>query len=59
MEKKFNIDNEFFLERINEVKESYPFPNPNAKMRACLDVGANVGAFSILFSAITLFLLLV
>jgi len=50
MEKKFNIDNEFFLERINETKESYPFPSPGDKMRSCLDVGANVGAFSILFS---------
>lgn len=50
MENRFNLDNEFFMEKINEVKEGYPFPNPGAKLPECMDIGANVGAWSILLS---------
>ena len=50
MEKKFNIDEEFFSERMREMIESYPIPRANDKIGYCVDVGANVGAFSILFS---------
>ena len=52
MEKKFNIDEEFFNERMQEAWETYPTPSPKPGTRIgyCVDVGANVGAFSILFS---------
>ena len=45
MEKKFNIDNVFFNTRLQEVADTYPFPD--IKLPVCLDVGANVGAFSL------------
>ena len=45
---EFNIDNDFFRDRLIEVMETYPFPD--TKIPLCLDVGANVGAFSLVFS---------
>ena len=48
MGKKFNIDFDFYKERVIEVMDTYP--PPNTKIGTCLDVGANVGAFSLIFS---------
>ena len=48
MGKNFNIDFDFYQERVIEVMDTYP--PPNSKIGTCLDVGANVGAFSLIFS---------
>jgi len=45
---EFKIDDDYFLKRLIEVMETYPFPD--TKIPLCLDVGANVGAFSLVFS---------
>ena len=42
------IDNDFFIKRINESVAVYPWPP--YRMKQCLDVGGNVGAFSLLVS---------
>jgi|ETNvirenome_6_85_1030632.scaffolds.fasta_scaffold12448_2 FkbM family methyltransferase len=44
----FNINEEFFRERLVEVFLTYPFPD--TKLKTCVDIGANVGAFSVIFS---------
>ena len=48
MEKKFNINNEFFNTKVQEVLDTYPFPDNRIPL--CVDVGANVGAFSLAMS---------
>lgn len=50
MTNRFKIDDAFFEDKVNEVKEGYPFPNKGAKVPLCMDIGANVGAWSMLFS---------
>jgi FkbM family methyltransferase len=44
----FKLDEEYFNERLEECEWSYPWPS--TRMDCCLDVGANVGAFSALIS---------
>ena len=43
-----NIDDKYFNERVEEVFLSYPFPDKF--LDTCIDIGGNVGAFSVLFS---------
>jgi FkbM family methyltransferase len=44
----FNINEDFFRERLVEVFLTYPFPD--TKLKTCVDIGGNVGAFSVIFS---------
>jgi len=43
-----NIDDKNFNKRLDEVYISYPFPDKF--LNTCIDIGGNVGAFSVLFS---------
>jgi len=45
---EFKLDDDYFIKRINESVASYPWPP--SRMKQCLDVGGNVGAFSLLVS---------